>query len=407
MQRSRFLPILILLLLATTLAAGAWAAPPVERDCDAEFPAERYNDRIDCKTENANAAMFRYVDAAIEFDRASRAMNRAPVFSDAQVSSLLASRERAQTAKVRAHQAQLFRAKVKKQKSAEEDCYIKEKLGDGKGDDAQPCEAGEVCEEVAGDGIGDDDGLCETKGRNKEVCVQICQAPPASDADNYDPEAAVEAEQEIDELSVALDEATDEITRTTARMRQAYAAMPATRAPLDCNQYAYDLFPGPVALQASQVAKNVTGAAFNGCSVVCNQDAFGWNCEAGCLVLAILDGIANAVNDGFQVAADTNDGAQMDRLTRCTTELKSNLDALAISAGNTEAALDDVQARLAAMAQQIDLLATYLTSRLDAIDTQLCTPQGQRACFPVQPGKPEAGSSVSPGKAATRTPARK
>jgi hypothetical protein len=405
MQRT---PRLWIPLTAVCLLWGAsHAAPPVERDCDALFTADQYNDRIDCKTENANAAMFRYVDAAIEFDRASRAASRAPVFSDAQVSSLLAGRERAQTAKVRAHQAQLFRAKVKKQKSAEDDCYIKEKIGDGTGNETQPCESGEVCEEVLGDGIGDNDGICETKGKNKEVCVQICQAPLATDGANYDPDAAVEAEQEIDELSVALDEATGEIARTTARMQAASAAAPATRSPLDCSQYEYDLFPGPVALQTAKVAKNVTGAAFNSCSVVCNQDAFGWNCEAGCLVLAILDGIANAVSDGFEVAADTNDSAQMDRLTRCTTELKSNLDALAISAGNTEVALDEVQQRLQAMTEQINALATEMASRFSAIDMQLCLPQGQRACFPAQTGKPDAGASVAPSRPTTKgTPKR-
>jgi hypothetical protein len=392
--------------IVSLLVAASWgvshAAPPVERDCDALFPADQYNDRIDCKTENANAAMFRYVDAALEYDRASRAASRAPVFSDAQVSSLLASRERAQTAKVRAHQAQLFRAKVKKQKSVEDDCYIKEKIGDGTGNETQPCESGEVCEEVLGDGIGDNDGICETKGKNKEVCVQICQAPLATDEATYDPDAAVEAEQEIDELAVALDEATGEITRTTARMRAASAAAPATRAPLDCSQYEYDLFPGPVTLQVTQVAKNVTGAAFNGCSVVCNQDAFGWNCEAGCLVLAILDGIANAVNDGFQVASDTNDGAQMDRLTRCTTELKSNIDALLLSAGNTEDALAEVQQRLQAMTEQIHAVATEMAARFDAIDQQLCLPQGQRACFPAQSGKPAAGTELTTPRPATK-----
>ena len=393
MQRVRLL--LIPLFAASMFAGAPYAAPPVERDCDALFPADRYNDRIDCKTENANAAMFRYVEAAIEFDRASRAATRAPVFSDAQVSSLLASRDRAQTAKVRAHEAQLFRGKVRKQRSAEDDCYIRERIGDGRGNDVQPCEGGEDCEEVPDDGIGDDDGVCETKGRNKEVCVQICQAPPASDETNYDPDAAVEAEQEIDELSAALDEATGEISRTTARMRASHAAEPATRAPLDCSQYEYDLFPGPVALQAAQVAKNVTGAAFNGCSVVCNQDAFGWNCEAGCLVLAILDGIANAVNDGFQVAADTHDGAQMDRLTRCTTELKTNIDALLLSAGNTEDALAAVQQRLQAMTEQIDALAAALAARFDAVDLQLCLPQGQRACFPAQTAKPGTGTRVT------------
>ena len=119
---------------------------------------------------------------------------------------------------------------------------------------------------MLGDGIGDDDGVCRMHGANREVCVQVCQQPLATDDDNYDPNIARETEQGLAEAEAALVDATNEVEKATYRMRELYATKPADRTLTDCEMYEYGLFPGPAALQASQVAKNVTGAAFNGCS---------------------------------------------------------------------------------------------------------------------------------------------
>jgi hypothetical protein len=121
-------------------------APPVYRDCDMEFTADQYNDRVDCKTENANVSLYDYIDTVIQFDKMRRSMGREPIFTDSQMEQMLAGRERAQNAKNRSHAAQVFRGTAKKQKSEDEDCYTKEIIGDNKGDDEQPCVAGEDCE---------------------------------------------------------------------------------------------------------------------------------------------------------------------------------------------------------------------------------------------------------------------
>jgi hypothetical protein len=407
---SRFLSAL-LVLAGLSWGLGARAAPPALRDCDAVVPADRYNDRLDCRTENVNEALFEYVDAVIAFDRLGRTMFRGPIFSDSQTESLLAGRERAQSAKNRAHDAQAFRGAVRKQKSADEDCYVKEIIGDmggpKGGDDVQPCEANEDCEEVIGDGIGDDDGICKMKGANREVCVQVCQQPLLTDDDNYDPNVAVDTEQGLDELELALRDATGEIATASILMRVAYAKIPAGRAPTDCELYQFDLFPGPASLQAAQVVKNASGAAFNGCSVGCNQDAFGWNCEAACLALAIVDGIANAVNDGFTVTDGNNGGAQLDRVARCTTQLDTQVRAISSTVDGNQASLDEVNVRLnevsaqlEAITAQINALAGAMSLRFDHVDEQLCTPQGQRACFPS--GQSGSGAQTHERQSATK-----
>jgi len=398
---TRFVATLPLILTVLALGISAWdparAAPPVHRDCDAAFPADQYNDRLDCKTENANSALYRYVDAAIQFDTLGRKFGRTAVFSDSQVQSMLAGRERAQGAKGRAHDADLFRGSVKKQKPIESDCYIKEVIGDmgspHGGDDIQPCEAGENCEEVIGDGIGDDDGICDMHGSHREVCVQVCQQPIQDDPDNYDPVIAMESEQNLDEVEAAINDATNELDAATTKMRAAYAANPRAFDPTDCDQYLYDRFPGPAALQTTQIAKNITGAAFNSCSVVCNQDAFGWNCEAVCLVAAILDGIANGINDGFAVADDKHSGELADHMARCTTQLHNDIGSISTAVNGNQASLDDVRLQLAVvtsrldtMTQQLSALSALMTARFDIVNTQLCTPQGQRSCFPIGSG---------------------
>jgi hypothetical protein len=388
------LGILAALALSGAVSHAAYAAPPMHRDCNSDFPSDQFNDRLDCKTENVNEALYRYIDAAIELDTVGQSLGRSPIFSESQVQSMMAGRERAQNAKGRAHDAELFRGSVKKQKRVEDDCYIKEIIGDmggpHGGNDIQPCEAGENCEEVIGDGIGDDDGICEMHGPHREVCTQVCQQPVQDDEDNYDPNIAADTEQDLDEVETVINDATTAIDEATAKMRAAYASRPPGFDATDCDQYLYGRFPGPAVLQATQIAKNITGAAFNGCSVTCNQDAFGWNCEAACLGLAIIDGIANGINDGFSVADNKNSSEQADHMARCTTQLHTEVGSISTAVNGNQASLDEVTLRLAevsakldSLTEQLNTLASVMAGRFDSVDNQLCTPQGQRACFPI------------------------
>jgi hypothetical protein len=386
---------------------GSAPAPPVSRNCDADFPAEQYNDRIDCKTENVNVSLFEYIDTVIDYDKLRKAMGRDPVFTDAQMDQMLAGRDRAQAAKNRSHQAKAFRGTAKKQKGEDEDCYTSEIIGDNRGDDVQPCEAGEECEEVIGDGIGNDDGKCKLKGNNREVCVQVCQQPLLTDADTYDPNQAFDTEQGLEELDAALIDANEKTRWAMDKMQTAYNHWQAEGSTDECGAYQFDLFPASWVLQVSQVAKNASGAAFNGCSVVCNQDAFGWNCEAACLVFAIIDGILNGVHDAFDLIDGANGSAQLDQVARCTTQLDTEIGGISAAVDGNAAALDavedqleDVTTRLTALTVQIDALTAMMMQRFNTVDGYLCVPQGQRECFPdgainMTPAEPGL-SSVRP-----------
>jgi hypothetical protein len=370
----------VAVLLAVALGSTVAAAQPTPRDCDA-IESEHYNDRIDCRIENANVELFEYVDTVIEFDTARREMGRTPIFTGSHIEQMLSGRDRAQSAKTRSHEAQGFRATVKKQKSEDEDCYTKELIGDNKGDDVQPCEMGEDCEEVVGDDIGNEDGVCKLKGANREVCVQVCQQPLLSDMDTYDPEQAADTEKGLIELEDALVDATQQTKLATERMRAAYETRSGSGVN-ECDVYLFDLAPTATAKQVAQVAKNASGAAFNGCSVVCNQDAFGWNCEAACLALAIVDGVLNAVNDGLSVADGNNGSAQLDRVAKCTTQLDGEISSISGKVDGTQAALDEVNEMLEAVDAKIELLMTLMEERFNVVDNYLCLPQGQRQCFP-------------------------
>jgi len=359
---------------------GSYDTLPVSESCDSKYDPSEYNARIDCKTENVNDALFNYIDAVLDFDGARKSMGREPIFTDSQMDQLLAGRERAQSAKNRSNDAKAFRGQVKKQKAEDEDCYTKERIGDNKGDDIQPCVSGEDCEEVIGDGIGNDDGKCKLQGNNREVCVQVCQQPLLTEPETYDSGQAADTENGLEELEVALIDATVETKKAMDLMAQKYAAAPGTTN--ECAQFQFDLAPTAIALQVAQVAKNASGAAFNGCSVVCNQDAFGWNCEAGCLALAIIDGVVNGINDALTIADGSNGSAQLDQVARCSQQLETQIEGVQSGVDSNGAALDGLEEQLTDLQEQIATLTDLMNQRFDVVEGLLCVPQGQRECFP-------------------------
>jgi hypothetical protein len=293
--------------------------------------------------------------------------------------------------------AKAFRGQVKRQKAEDEDCYVKELIGDGTGDDVQPCEKNEDCEEVIGDEVGDDVQPCKVKGNpaSREVCVQVCQQPLPDEPENYDSEVAFDTEQGLEELEVVLVDATDEVKAAITRMSQHYETRPADAD--DCDMYEFGLFPGSVAMQASQVAKNVADAVFNSCSVACNQDAFGWNCEAACVVFAVVAGVLNGVDDAFAVLDGANGSDQLDRVAKCTRQL-------GIAVEGTQETIDDVEEKVDALKQQIENLTMLMEERFLVIEDHLCRPQGQRECFPdgaqreSAPAEPESRPQPRSGR---------
>ncbi len=385
--------VLVSLAVFSFFAVPVLAAPATEepqyRECDL-IPADQYNDRIDCKTENANVALFDYVDTVIEYDKMRRAYGREPLLTDSQQEHLQSARVRAQNAKERSHKAKSFFGQVKKQKTEVGDCYVKERIGDiGQprgGDDIQPCEKGEICEELAGDQIGNDDGECDTTGnpKEREVCVKVCESAMPDD-DPYDPETAFDTEKGLEELEEVIDDATGEVKKAMARMQTYYTTRPPEQVD-ECDQFEFGLFPPWYALQASQVAKNVADAVFNSCSVACNQDAFGWNCEAACVAFAVIAGVLNGVDDAFSVIDGGNGSDQLDRVAKCNRQLNEKLVA-------QKGALDEANAMISELLVQVETLAKTMEARFLVMEDLLCTPHGQRECFP---GGVERAASAPP-----------
>ena len=370
----RMLLVSILVLLVAIHPVWAAGGPPETRDCDTIDPSE-YNARLDCKTENVNSALFGLVDRVIEFDQMRVAYDQSTVFTEEQKNNFLTARERAQNAKNRTNAAEGFKGAVKKQKSQDEDCYIKELSGAG-GDGDGVCEKNETCEEVIGDNIGNDDSVCTMKGNEKEVCVQICQQPLLDDDDNYDPEALGDMEEELTEFEGALNNAGKEVEMlmmAESRLVEqgvSYEAMLTD----SCGDFSDSSLSWQAykTLQGFQIAKNSNATALDTCSVVCNQDTFGWNCEAACLIFAISKGVLDGLYDGydlrFNLEGELDTAAQMEKLAQCVQNSQKN-------AQDASDALIRVEAELA--------LLKVLVEQTQAL---LLTPHGQRDGFPTTDG---------------------
>lgn len=356
-------------------ATWAQGSPPETRDCDT-IDANDYNGRLDCKTENVNSALFDLVDRVIELDQMRVSYNEPGIFTEEQKNNFVTARERAQNAKNRTNSAEGFKGAVKKQKAQDEDCYIKELVTAGGGDGDGVCEKNETCEEVIGDAIGDDDGVCTMKGNQKEVCVQICQQPLLDDDDNYDTEALGDMEEELTELEEGLKNAGNQVDMLmmmeTEILEQglSYDALLSD----SCGDFSDTSLSWQTykTLQGFQIAKNANSTALDTCSVVCNQDTFGWNCEAACLVFAISKGVLDGLYDGydlrFKLDGELDTAEQMEKLAKC----------IQLNQEKGQAAAD-------ALARVEEELAV-LKALIEQNQTLLLTPHGQRDGFPINDG---------------------
>lgn len=366
----------------------SWAqgSPPETRDCENTIDVNDYNARLDCKTENVNSALFGFVDRVIELDQLRISTDRPGLFTEDQKNNLLTVRERAQNAKNRTNVAKGFKGAVKKQKSQDEDCYTKE-LDNGSGDGDGVCEKNETCEEVIGDNIGDDDGECSMKGNEKEVCVQVCQQPLLDDDENYDPEALSDMEEELTELEESLNNAGVQVEMLMMVEKEAWeqgilyeATLSDSCGDFSDNSLSWWTFG---VLQGLQVVKNVASGAFNSCSVVCNQDAFGWNCEAGCLALAIVSGAADIIYDGadlgFKVGGEIDAAAQMEKMAECIQENKSNVTSIKDDVVDLKIKAKETGDSLVRVEEELALLKTLLEQN----QSLLLTPHGQKDGFPL------------------------
>jgi len=222
---------------------GAPPARPQKRDCEGLDK----NERIACKHENVNAELYDLVDEATT--------DSGTLFSPAQKEHLKKARERAEKGRLRKRDSSEFKEFGKKSKIQcaikeylDPDCYDPscdpdtQALCDGDCEDPFPenddpddiCNKGnELCAEALYDGYGDDDGLCVRKGAQskREPCLEVCDDAAVSLLEeNYEPEAADDFEEALDDVTVVLGETNQEI--------KARKEMMSLMAPTVAGQYA-------------------------------------------------------------------------------------------------------------------------------------------------------------------------
>jgi len=214
------------------------------------------------------------------------------------------------------------------------------------------CDPDEDCLEVIGDGIGDDEQPCSPlHGKNKEVCVQICdQEAINGDEENFDDQAGSDWEGTLTDTADNLDFTNTMMTQAVQRSRG--LQMLAVEGTSVCANLVIEPKFTYEQLQGVRAGANAAKLAADSCDAGCNQDSMGWNCSAVCLAFRLAENIMGAVADGFELQDNKDSGDQVVAMAECLQELGTKM-------GEIE-------------------------TKLDTIIELLNTPQGRRPDFPVR-----------------------
>lgn len=143
-------------------------------------------------TSKAERMECKFAALVAEGDKMVDQLQQSPDITETQRAGLEKAKDRLTREKGRV-KADDFHIMAKKQGT---NCQLVENTGNDDG--VCDYKNGETCVEVIGDGIGDDDGICTPmKGKNREVCAQIC-----------DEEAILQEESNVDESLAAVIEST-------------------------------------------------------------------------------------------------------------------------------------------------------------------------------------------------------
>lgn len=346
--------LIILFVIGTGLAD---AAPPVPASCDtATFPDK--GDRLKCHFDNV----------AVQQTATVEMISQMPEIPMNQKKALMNTAMRGNKAQNRAT-GKNYMQLAKKSAAL---CQIAEITTDSKGDNDGVCTAGEDCAEVLNDGIGDEDGICKPmKGKNREVCVQICDAEGINDnPDNFDNDVG---DTISDDLEAQLIESTEQYSELNTEMTNMMAVNVFLRAAVasgdNCDAVLLPRAPFAVGLIASQLAVTLRGVAGQ-FSAVCEQDAAGFNSSTACLVTETIAAIAELVDDSLEYLSSESDSQTMDAIYACVQRVNT-------SVGESNSALDEIQTELVFVNDRLD----SMQQQLDQTNEFLRTPQGLRDGF--------------------------
>ena len=344
-----------LIFLYMAAAGTAIAAPPVPNICDPSIIPDK-GDRLKCHFDNV----------AAQQTSTAEMISGMPEIPANQKKAMMNTAMRGKKAQDRA-KGNDYKQLAKK---ATVQCQIAEYIP-GKGDDDGVCTAGEDCSEELGDGIGDEDGICKPlNGKNREVCVQICDTEGINDnPDNFDNAVGDTISDDLEAQLVDSTEQYSELNTELETMMATSAAVQAAAASGNCNAVFETRASFTAGLIASQVAVTLRGVAGQ-FSTVCDLDIAGFNAAAACLVTETLAAMAEIVDDSLEYLSSEIDSDTMDATYACLQDVNT-------SVGESNDALDEIQLELENVNTRLDVMQ----QQIDLANQNLLTPQGIRDGF--------------------------
>jgi hypothetical protein len=230
------------------------------------------------------------------------------------------------------------------------------------------CEPGERCWEVLGDGVGDDVQPCDVAvfGKRREVCAEVCDGRATALDDNVDEEA-------LDEVETAYDDLGD-VTQELGDALPGMAATAATLESLEGGGGEED----PCAVKAAlgrgdpwwrifrRIGATTVRAAADVAERFCDSNKMGTSASLACAAAEGVAGVAAGVQTAYEIAEGNIDAAVMDASLACASRARDKSKGLADRLSAAKAKLGAIEANQARIIELIE------------------TAQGLRPGFPVQ-----------------------
>jgi hypothetical protein len=324
----------ILLLTLLALANGTSLAATCSPDNDCSNCADK-SERLKCKFDRMTEDSKKVLDN----------METLPNLTAAQLHGIGKAKERMDREKNRRSKDD-FKLLAKKRSAK---CQLVEYSGDGDG----VCDIdNEECAEVIGDGIGDDTQPCSPmKGKKREVCAKICDDEAVLlDEGAIDDNAVGELEGLYDTMSGHIDEVNATIPDAAAMMRSVASAESASVASVDpC------AFQPPYERHTYEAYKKARWAAVGSRSVAnvaerfCDQAYWAFfGSFSGSAACAAGEGVVLAMSiwwDTVDLAESSLDAQMLDAAIACAAEAASNADKTALLVDEVQVKLNEVRAK--------------------------------------------------------------
>lgn len=325
---------LIVLITALALANGTAVAANCSQDNDCSSCTDQ-SQRLKCKFDRMTDDSKELLDN----------METLPNLTAAQRHGIGKAKERMDREKNRRSKDD-FTLLAKKRSAT---CQLIEYSGNGDG----VCDTdNEECAEVIGDGIGDDTQPCSPmKGKKREVCAKICDDEAVLlDEKAIDDNAVGEIESLYDTLSGHIDEVNATIPEAAAMMR--YMATPEAASVAGADPCA---FQPPYERHSYEAYKKARWAAVGARSAAnvaerfCDQAYWAFfGSFSGSSACAAGEGVVLAMNiwwDTVDLAESSLDALMLDAAIACAAEAASNADKTALLVDEVQTRLNEVRAR--------------------------------------------------------------